>query len=281
VRKLPKRITILFLVWVTTSSLSFLLSGCGGKAPSTLLRQGQTPYLDFPLYVTGGPGKVWKFESDGSKTVLIDNLNDPKGIATDRYNNLYVVEQGLGRVLKVNATSGAYTVALSGLLTPSVVAVDSVDEIYITQEGSNNIIRLKDGSIKSTYSSRPSALAFGVNDLLLVGLFDENLVKWGDTSTATVSQPVNIGTDSTGRVYVAEGLMSGAKIYRFNQRESAGRTVVADGLTGVSGFVVDPVGNIYISEAGASRILLSTQAGNLMVWVSGLTAPEYMTFTKY
>jgi hypothetical protein len=281
VRKLSKRIIILFSVWATASSLGLLLSGCGGKAPSTLLRQGQTPYLDFPLYVTGGPGKVWKFDRNGTKTVLIDNLNDPKGIATDRYNNLYVVEQGLGRVLKVDATSGTYTVAISGLLTPSVVAVDSVDEVYVTQEGSNNIIRIRDGTVKSTFSSRPSALSFGVNDLMLVGLFDENIVRWGTTSTASVNQPVNIGTDSTGRVYVAEGLMSGAKIYRFNQRESTGSTVVADSLTGVSGFVVDPVGNIYISEAGASRILLATQAGSLLVWASGITAPEYMTFTKY
>ena len=277
-KRLSKGIITLFLVWAST--FSFLMA-CGGKAPSTLLRQGQAPFLDFPLYVTGGPGKVWKFDKNGVRTTLIDNLNDPKGIATDRYNNLYVVEQGLGRVLKVDVTTGAYTVLLSGLLTPSVIAVDSVDEVYVTQEGANNIIRVRDSSVKASYSSRPSALGFGVNDLLLVGLFDENRVHWGSQSSTTVSQPVNIGTDSTGRVYVAEGLTSGAKIYRFNQREAQGSTVVADNLSGVSGFVVDPVGNIYISEAGASRILLSTQAGDLLVWASGVTAPEYMTFTKY
>ncbi len=279
-RKLSKRIIILFLVWASTSSFLFTL-GCGGKAPSTLLRQGQAPYLDFPLYVTGGPGKVWKFDKDGVRTTLIDNLNDPKGIATDKYNNLYVVEQGLGRVLRVDTITGAYEVVISGLLTPSVIAIDSVGEAYVTQEGANNIIRIRDGSVKAAYSSRPSALAFGVNDLLLVGLFDANLVWWGSQSSATLNQPVNIGTDSTGRVYVAEGLMSGAKIYRFHQREASTAVVVADNLTGVSGFVVDPVGNIYISEAGASRILLSTPAGTLLVWASGVTAPEYMTFTKY
>jgi sugar lactone lactonase YvrE len=221
------------------------------------------------MYVTGGPGKVWKFEKDGTRTTLIDNLNDPKGIATDSYNNLYVVEQGLGRVLKVDTTSGAYEVVLSGLLTPSVVAVDSVNEVYVTQEGANNIIRIRDGSVKSTFSSRPSALSFGVNDILLVGLFDTNIVWWGNQASATVTQPVNIG------------MANGAKIYRFNQREPANATVVADNLSGVSGFVVDPVGNMYISEAGASRILLSTQAGELFIWSSGVTAPEYMTFTKY
>lgn len=279
-KKLSKRIITLFLVWVTTSSLVFIVA-CGGRAPSTLLRQGQAPFLDFPLYVTGGPGKVWKFDKDGVRTTLLDNLNDPKGIATDRYNNLYVVEQGLGRVLKVDTVTGAYTVVISGLLNPSVVAVDSVDEVYVTQEGANNIIRIKDGSVKSTYASRPSALCFGVNDIMLVGLFDDNKVWWGSSESTTLNQPVNIGTDSTGRVYVAEGLSSGAKIYRFHQKEPTGSTVVADNLSGVSGFVVDPVGNMYISEAGASRILLSTQSGNLLVWASGVTAPEYMTFTKY
>lgn len=263
------------------AAVVFAFAGCGGKAPSSLLRVGQAPYLDFPMYVTGGPGKVWKYQSDGSRTVLVDGLNDPKGITTDKYNNLYVVEQGLGRVLKVNTDTGAYEVLISGLLTPSVVAVDSVGELYVTQEGANNIIRVRDGSVKATYPSRPSALSFGVNDIMLVGLYDQNRVYWGTTASVSVPQPVNIGTDSTGRVYVAEGLTTGAKLHRFNQRDPSGDTVVVDSLSGVGGFVIDPVGNAYITEAGASRILVATQSGQLLVWASGVTAPEYMTLTKY
>lgn len=263
--------------------LGFWISACGGKGPSSLLRQGQAPFLDFPMYVTGGPGKVWKFDQAGNRTTLVDGLNDPKGIATDKYNNLYVVEQGLGRLLKVNTETGSYTVVADSLSLPSVVAVDSMGEVYVAQEGANNILRVSDHSVVATFAAGPTALAFGVNDIMLVGLYSLSEVFWGGPSgvSTTVSQPVNIGTDATGRVYVAEGLATGAKIYRFHQNEPAGKVAVADSLSGVGGFVVDPVGNVYISEAGASRILVALHNGQLNVWASGVTAPEYMTFTQY
>lgn len=269
-----------FLLFILTSSL-LALTACGGKGPSSLLRQGQAPFLDFPLYVTGGPGKVWKFDSAGNRTTLVDNLNDPKGIATDKYNNLYVVEQGLGRLLKVNTDTGAYTVVADSLALPSVVAVDSMGEVYVAQEGANNVLRVSDSHVVATFAGGPTALAFGVNDLMLVGLYSLSQVFWGETTSASVTQPVNIGTDATGRVYVAEGSATGAKIYRFHQNDPSGKVAVADNLSGVGGFVVDPVGNIYISEAGASRILVSLYNGQLNIWASGVTAPEYMAFTQY
>ena len=271
-------------IFLFISALTLLaLAACDGKGPSSLLRQGQAPFLDFPMYVTGGPGKVWKFDSSGNRTTLVDGLNDPKGIATDKYNNLYVVEQGLGRLLKVNTITGTYTVVADSLSLPSVVAVDSMGEVYVAQEGANNVLRISDNEVVATFASGPTALAFGVNDIMLVGLYSLSEVFWGALGavSATVSQPVNIGTDASGRVYVAEGLATGAKIYRFHQNAPTGRVAVADSLSGVGGFVVDAVGNIYISEAGASRILVSLYNGQLNVWASGVTAPEYMAFTQY
>lgn len=262
----------------------FFIFGCG-RGPSPLLRVGQAPIFDFPMYVSSGDGSgtIWKFDQDGNKSVFISGLNDPKGVATDKFNNLWVVEAGSSQLLKINLDSKEIKVVRTGLNIPSVVAVDSFGEAYVTQEGANNIIRGSDGSVAASYSSRATAVAFGVNDLMLVGLYDDSLVYWGKTSTSpntAVSEPVMIATDATGRVYVAEGSASNAKVYRFNQQSPDGQKTVANGLNGATGIAVDAVGNIYIAEPGASRIVLVTFDQQLYNWGT-IVAPQYMTFTQY
>lgn len=263
-------------------SLTFL-AGCG-RGPSPLLRVGQAPILDFPLYVSSGDGTgtIWKFEEDGTKSAFLTGLNDPKGVATDKFNNLWVVEGGTSSLLRVDLNSKTVTTVRSGLDTPTVVAVDSFGEAYVTQEGLNNILRASDGKIVAAYGSRATAVAFGVNDLMLVGLYDESKIQWGhdpSSPSATVSEPVMIATDGNGRVYVAEGAATNAKVYRFHQRSADGKVTVADGLNGATGIAVDAVGNIYIAEPGASRIVLST-GDHLYSWAS-ITLPQYMAFTQY
>jgi hypothetical protein len=262
----------------------FFVFGCG-RGPSPLLRAGQAPIYDFPLYVSSGDGTgtIWKFEQDGSKSAFIAGLNDPKGVATDKFNNLWVVEGGSSQLLKINIATKEIKIVRTGLQTPSVVAVDSFGEPYVTQEGANNIIRGSDGTVVASYTSRATAVAFGVNDLMLVGLYDDSQVFWGKSTSsphANISEPVMISTDGTGRVYVAEGSASNAKVYRFNQQSPEGQQTVANGLNGATGIAVDAVGNIYIAEPGASRIVLVTFDQQLYNW-GAIVAPQYMTFTQF
>lgn len=262
--------------------IAILLGACG-RGPSPLLRVGQAPIYDFPLFVSTGDGSgtIWQYEMDGSRTAFATGLSDPKGLATDKFNNLYVVEAGASRLTKIHVPSKTKTVVRGGLQTPSVVAVDSFGEAYVTQEGLNNVVRASDGKIVAAYSSRATAVAFGVNDLMLTGLYDLGRVFWGAGGPSTaVSEPVMIATDGTGRVYVAEGAAANARVYRFDQREPAGRTVVADGLNGATGIAVDAVGNIYIAEPGASRLVLVTFDRQLFQWAA-IVAPQYLAFMQY
>lgn len=174
-------------------------------------------------------------------------------------------------------------VIATGLLSPSVVAVDSFGEAYVTQEGANNIIRAADKKVVASFAGRATAIAFGVNDLMLIGLYDSNQVFWGKEAgspSTSVTEPVNIATDATGRVYVAEGAASNARVIRYHQRDPGGQTVVANGLNGAAGIAVDSVGNIFIAEPGASRIVLVTHDQQLFNW-GAVTAPQYMSFTQY
>jgi hypothetical protein len=111
-----------------------LVAAACGRSPSRLLRVGVAPIFDYPLYLTeGAPGKVWKFDRDRNKTLLVSGLNDPRGIATDRSHHLYVVEQGAGRLLEVDVNTGATTVIRDGLSLPTVVAVNSYGEVFVAQ----------------------------------------------------------------------------------------------------------------------------------------------------
>ncbi len=269
------------------SGLFFLylfLFSCG-KHPADLLRIGQAPKYDFPLYVTSADGSVYKFGKDATKEVFVSGLNDPRGLAIDKYQNMYVAEFGASQVVKINLTTKAVTPFATGLLQPTSVAVDSFGDVYVTQEEvtTRNIIRLKDRKIINSYSSSPSAIAFGVNDILLVGLFGAAQVLWGGLSTSpsdSVAEPVMITTDANGRVYVAEGTATNAKVWRYHQSDPSGKTVVANGLNGATGIAVDSVGNIYIAEPGSSRIALVTFKNEFFFW-SAITQPQQMSFTPY
>jgi sugar lactone lactonase YvrE len=274
---------VLLGVFVACAYLS-LIASCG-RSPSRLLRVGQSPVYDFPMYVSSGaPGEILKFNEKAEREVFISGLNDPRGLAADRFGNLYVVEQGANRVTKIETASKKTTVIAEDLSTPSTVAVNSVGEIFIAQDGAQNIIRIPDRKIFGTYSSIPSALAFGVNDLFLVGLFSANTIYWGlgsNVPSTAVTAPVHLTTDETGRVYVAEGSTSGARVLRYHQREPGDVTVVADTLSGPSGIAVDPVGNIYIVEQGAARIVLVDREKKFYAWATNLIDPYYIVFTQY
>lgn len=264
--------------------LLFFVISCGGKHPSDLLRVGQAVLYDFPLYVSSSDGSIWEFDSEGNSKTVLTGLNDPRGVAIDKYKNLYVVEYGTSQLIKFNLESKTTTILATGLQSPSVVAVDSFGDAYVNQETTMDIIRVRDRKVIQTYDSRPTAIAFGVADIMLVGLFDISKVLWGyDPVTSpsyTVQEPVMISTDGNGRVYVVEGTATNAKVYRFHQSSPSGMTVVADNLSGATSLAVDSVGNIYIAEPGASRISLVTFKNEFYYW-AGITAPQYMSFTPY
>jgi sugar lactone lactonase YvrE len=279
-----KRPRLPILAVLTAASLS--AAGCG-RAPSSLLRQGQLPINDFPLYLTeGATGMVWKIDRDRTKTLVASGLTDPKGVATDRFGNVYVAEYGAGRLLKVDPDGGDYTVVREDLQHPSVVAVDSFGEIYVAQDDAMNVVRISDAKEFGHYSSLPTALAFGVNDQPVVGLYDANKVLWGwdenGAETADVPTPVNATIDGTGRVYVAQGDPTAGQVFRFHQHEPGpDAKLVADGLYGPAGIAVDLIGNIFLVEQGAGRVVLVTYDGHLYSWLDDVSDPQYLAFTQY
>ncbi len=264
-------------------ALTFLATGCG-REPSRLLRQGQLPVNDFPLFMSDGTGTIYKFQTDGSKTEFATGLDNPQGIATDRYGHLFVVEQNAGRVWKYNADSGSRALMADGLALPSVIAVDSVGEVFVTQDTPHNIIRLSDRKVVASHFSKPTGLVIGVNDLFVVADFTPNKVFWGLTPTspsATVQEPVNTAIDGMGRVYVAEGVAAAGRVFRYHQDNPGSGEIVATNLKSANGIAVDAVGNIYVTEKGLGAVTLITIRNTVNTWASGFADPAFLAFTQY
>jgi hypothetical protein len=267
------------------SIIMFMMAACG-REPSRLLRQGQLPIFDFPLYLSeGAAGRVWQIDRDRNMTLLAEGLNDPRGLATDRFQNVYVAEFGSGRILKFPGGGANYEVVAENLIEPGVVAVDGFGEVYVAQSETNAIRRLSDGRDFGNYTVAPSALGFGVDDIPLVGVYDDNTLSWGwnvdGAKIADVTRPVNVSIDGTGRVYGASGGVTDGRVIRYHQRSADGAHVVAEGLAGPLGIAVDLVGNIFIAEQGAGRVILVNYEGRAFSWLTGVEDPQYLAFTQY
>jgi serine/threonine protein kinase, bacterial len=70
-------------------------------------------------------------------------LNFPTGVAVDAVGNLYVVDFGNDRVLKLAAGSSTQAVLpFTGVDDPSGVAVDTAGNVYVTDRKNSRVVKL-------------------------------------------------------------------------------------------------------------------------------------------
>lgn len=198
-------------------------------------------------------------------------LNLPLGLAVDSSNSLYIADNNNNRVRRV--TNGIITtvagnggVGLSGdggpataaqVSGPSAVAIDANGGLYITEvlEGSR-VRKVANGTI--TTIAGGATQGFG-----------------GDGGPATGAQlltPQGVAVDSAANIYISD-----TNNQRVRKIANGVLTTVAGngtrGFTGdggmaysaelsyPQGLAVDPVGNVYVADAGNSRVRVLAPAG--------------------
>ena len=155
--------------------------------------------------------------------------------------------------------------------------------MYVTDDSTNSIIRANDNETIATYSSTPSSLQFGVNNIMVVALAGENKIIWANETVSTqIYAPVGVSMDGTGRVYAIpsaggsnfgdcsshfegitsngnraqyaeiDGSQSYVNVTRFNQLEAGSDCgeLVVQGVPAVNGVAVDTVGNVFVTQQG-------------------------------
>jgi len=270
-----------------------MLVACSGRNGALPFRIGSMPIGDFPLYFTDSlGGTLNRFDRSGAVTTVASGLDDPRGVAIDQLQNIYVAEYGGNRILKVDHTSGAISIVNDLISSPWSLAIDSQNEVYATS--GSDLIRVLDNSKVKTFDSAPLALAFGVDDQLIVALSD-GFVYWGNPSSdqkVSVNSVSALAVDLSGRVYIAEA--GGANIYRYHQRSPGTRSCLPTAdcssehptILNPVGIAVDPAGEVYVAESrgdedyfGITRINLKGDVE--VVYKNSNVKVQYLAFTKY
>ena len=231
----------------------------------------------------GTPG----FSGDGGPATSAQ-LNFPNGVAVDPAGNLYISDSGNNRIRVVSSgvittIAGNGTAGFSGdnglatsaqISAPNGVAADSSGNLYISDHANNRIRRVSSGVIITVAGNGT------------YGYSGDN----GPATSAQLAQPYGVAVDSTGNIYIVDGLYD-----RIRKVSNGVITVVAgSGTAGFSGdngpatsaqlsapngVAVDAAGNLYIADDENNRIrkvshgVITTVAGNGTGGFSGDNGP--------
>ncbi|MEO8761352.1 MAG: T9SS type A sorting domain-containing protein, partial [Bacteroidia bacterium] len=210
-------------------------------------------------------------------------LNNPAGVATDQYRNIYIADAANNRVRKVTVSTGVIsTIAGNGvfgfggdgmaatnakLSAPYSVAVDAASNVYIADRSNNRIRKVNASGIITTVAGTASAGYTGDN---------------GAASAAQLSAPTSITLDAAGNLYIAD--YNNNAIRKITASTGNITTVAGNGTQGYSGdngqassatlyhptgVTIDAGGNMYIADNGNNVVrkvntsgVITTVAGN-------------------
>ena len=188
-------------------------------------------------------------------------LHDPDGIAVDSAGNVYIADYSNAVIEKVtpggtlsiiagiagapgNPTPGPAT--SSHLSEADGVAVDTDGNVYIADGGPNVIEKVTPGGTLSIVAGISGSSASPTP---------------GPATASALDDPIGVGVDSTGAVYVADqgadviekiapdGILSVIAGNGTRGHPSYGGVATATTLDQPAGMAVDPAGNLYVADA--------------------------------
>ncbi len=196
-------------------------------------------------------------------------LANPRSVALDAEGNLYIAEEAVDRIRRVDAASGIITTiagngnrgfsgdggpaVLAQLANPRSVALDAEGNLYIA-DAWNNLIRKVDASTGNISTVAGTGRGGGSGD-------------GGPAVEAQLYLPSGVAVDGSGNIYIAD--TDNHRIRKVDAATGNISTVagsgwggyIGDGVPAVraqlylpSGVAVDGSGNIYVADRGNSRI---------------------------
>lgn len=202
------------------------------------------------------------------------SIDWPEGMQFDRHGNLYLVDNGESRILRIDATTSVITsVAGTGeegwssdgalatrtkLNRPEDIAIDNKGNLYIADTGNDRILVVdsKTGIVTKIAGTDRRA-----------GWSDSEVLA----ATASLLAPTSIAVDPLGNIFFIEG--AGHALRRIDSKtnlmtaiigadaprlfDEEGNVVNGD-LIELGGIAVDNNGDLYISDRFSNRIVKLT-----------------------
>jgi len=259
------------------------------------------------LFIVDGSGLIWKVVTGtGAVTIVAGNGMDgfsgdggpatsaifdlPTGLAVDSSGNIYVADNGNGRIRQIAVATGIITtVAGNGMVgfsgdggaatnasffNPVGVATDSSGNLYIVDLGNQCIRKV---------TAATGVITTIVGDGL--GLYGGD---GGPATSAYLASPRGVALDVSGNLYIAD--YEGERIRQVAAATDiietvAGNGTYADtgdggaatsaGLFQPSGVAADSAGNLYFSEYYGNRVRKVAAATGIITTVAGNGKPSF------
>lgn len=251
-----------------------VLAGSGGGVLLTVPLSGYAlgPVVAFAPGATGGLGVT------GLTSNAINGAGNP---AFDAKGNLYVVDPGGARILKLSAPLGtsvtASAIALGGY-APNAVALDGAGNLYIASNG-NYIQKYSTAGVLSTLGNNglnytsASVAVDAAGNVYTADTAHNRIIEFPAGGTAKVfyaggalNMPYGLAVDALGTLYVAnEG---GNNVVRLSQGAATilSATYLNNGgmisYEEPMGIALDAVGNVYVADTGNDRIVMIPADGS-------------------
>ena len=214
------------------------------------------------------------FSGDGGQATAAE-LSDPADVAIHPLTgDIYIADERNNRIRKIDSTGVITTVAgnalgidvdnvpatSAALLTPSGIAFDSVGNLYIADTGHHKIRRVDAATGVITTVAGTGDRGYNGEPRL--------------ATTAKLNYPDHVALDSVGNLFIADDANN--RIRRVDAGTQFIRTVAGVGDPGDSGdgllatfarlmnphgVMVDPAGNLFISDTGNHRVRFVDPSG--------------------
>jgi streptogramin lyase len=184
----------------------------------------------------------------------------PTSVDVQSDGSLLVVENGLGRVDRVQPATGKRTVAASGVAKAYSVATGSSGAIYVSND---TVVQRIDGGKPTDVldaNSQIGPIAVGPDGSIAYTTGTEALERSGDVTRTLVSNlgnPHGIAVTGDGRVLVSD--TGHDRVLRIDPQTGATTTLIR--IAGPRGIAVARDGSLYLVEAGAKRVGHYSAAG--------------------
>ncbi len=181
----------------------------------------------------------------GSSTAAnyLSGLDLPSGVAVDSLGQVFVMENGKHRIIKIDGSDTASAFIDTEISSPESGVFDSRDDLFLVEIGNNVVSRIAPSSVRTIVSP------------FLDGLRSVTVSPSGDVF-ALVVNPI----DQTGQIVRLSGTLDTEE--------------VAAGLINPASIACDSFGFIYISEGAPANRISSISLDNGEFRVIGKTPGE-------
>jgi YVTN family beta-propeller protein len=219
-----------------SDSLSEFVPSSGELLQGYTIASGVLPDLTVAkgkIYVTDqSANAVYTYTLKGKPTTptITEALDEPTGIAVDKFGKIYVTNQGNGSLTVYDANGSLTTPRIGGLSTPTGVVVDKHGKIYIAN-GAGSVVTF-------TPTGAPAK----------------------PTITSGLVNPDYLAVDGKGNIYVAD--YTADDVVKYTAAGTQVAPTITSGINTPVGLAVDAAGNIYVSNRGSGKITWYSSDGD-------------------